>query len=389
MKLKDILAVIVILGVLSIVVISVDRSSDVILYTGPSSLVSDNENNVYINVGTTIYKLNSKGKLVSEVTLEQLGLPNELITDIQTLRSGELIIAIANSGKLYQCNFNTKECNNLKLSGDKLSGIVKIFPDDERNRLYISDGDKHRVLVYDIKGENKLDSTNDPCNISEVVDKHISDNDIIGSLLNLVKREKRLDSTNKSCPLLFQNNIFIANNELIVSDTNNHRIVALDPEDINNELWSASTTNNDSSDRRIWPTNVIKSSDGKLWVINDNDFLKYGDVFLMNTNRVPVKRLALDIEWDPVRMLSRENDILIASAENFDLIKVSLDGNKIEPFGDGYFRDVLKKAKYDSAKFNQWDDLWVWVLLVPLLLLGVVAVVLESRSKKKKRSRLS
>jgi len=383
MKLKDILAVVVILGVISIVGVSIDKSSDAILYTGASSLASDSEKNIYVNIGITIYKLTAKGELISEITLEQLGLSRSSITDIQALSSGELIIAVGNPGQIYQCNFETKNCSKFKFADDKLSGVVKIYPDEETGRLYISDSKKHRLLVYDIKGEKKLDSTNNPCGITEVVNTFTSEDKAIAKLLGLDKDVKKLDGKKKSCPLIFPNNIFVADNELIVSDTNNHRIVGLDPMDINKELWSASTTNNsDSSDRRIWPTNVIKASDGNLWVINDNDLLKYGDVFLMDTKRVPVKRLALDIEWDPIRMLARKNDVLIVSSENFDFISVDLNGENIRPFGDNNFRGVLKKAKDNAYEYKQWDEFWMWALIFPLILLAIVAVVLESRSKK-------
>lgn len=382
MKLKDALAVVVILGVISVVAISADKSSDAILYTGPSSLVSDSEKNVYINVGTTIYKLNANGELINETTLKQLGLPESAIMDVQTLRGGNLIVAVSGSGQIYKCDFNNNKCNKFKFSEDRLSGIVKVFPDEEGGRLYISDSNNHRLLVYDISGEKKLDSTKDPCGTAQVAGAFASENKDVAKLLGLDEELKKIEDMKISCPLIFPNNVFIVDNELIVSDTNNHRIVALDPLDVNKELWSASTASDDSSDRRIWPTNVIKSSDGKLWVINDSDPLKYGDEILLDSNRIPVKRLKLDLKWDPIRMLAREYDVLIASSENFNLISVDLDGNTTRPFGDTRFRDVLKKAKDGAYNYKQWNEFWMWVFIFPLILLGIMAVVLESRSKK-------
>ncbi|MCW8831597.1 MAG: hypothetical protein OQK32_08785 [Gammaproteobacteria bacterium] len=346
MKLKEFLALIVIFGILIIVAVSVNRSSDSTLYTGPSVLSSDNKKNIYINVGFTIYQLDSKGRLVDEVTLEQLGLSNDLITDIQVLSSGELIVVLARPGRVFRCSHDSRKCNQINFKSVELSGLVKVFPDEENNRIYISDGEGHRILVYDIKGE------------------------------------RQLDKTEGSDGLRYPNNLFINNNELIVSDTNHHRIVALDPNNVDQVIWEASVKNEIGSSRRKWPTNVVKTLDGKLWVINDNSELKYGDVILMDLNRRPYKRVALELEWDPIKMLARENDVLIASAENFDLISVDFDGDTIEVFGNKAFRDVLAQAHNNSKKYHQWYDVWVWVLLVPLFLLGVVAAVLDANSKK-------
>lgn len=177
--------------------------------------------------------------------------------------------------------------------------------------------------------------------------------------------------------------------DLVVADTNHHRLVALDPETLGVERWELAVENRLGNFRRIWPTDVIVAPDGYYWVIIDNDKLENGDVILFSDLHSPFRRLDLPADWDPIRLRVHGDSVLLASHGSVDLVRVSLDGMQITPFGNEALRADLAGVRARRLANGRWWELWIWILITPLGLLAGVAAFLDHRRRRRAQPRLN
>jgi hypothetical protein len=218
--------------------------------------------------------------------------------------------------------------------------------DAQRQRLLLVDGERHRILVYNRDGALVLESRGGEQGLK---------------LPNTV--------------------LLTAEGTAIIADTNHHRLVALDAETLSAEHWEMPTSNELGTFRRIWPTDFALAADRRFWVILDDDLLENGDVVLFDAAHRPVLRLALPVDWDPIKLHARDSDVLLAGFGSVELVRVSLQGDAIEPFGDASFREALAQVRDQRQSATDWWHTWIWMAIVPLAVLAVVAAWLDWRHR--------
>jgi len=226
------------------------------------------------------------------------------------------------------------------------ASACKLEWDEERRRLLVTDGERHRILGYDRNGALIVTSEGGHGGLA------------VPNTLLLTPED-----------------------ELVIADTNHHRLVALDAETLSGERWELPVTSGLGNFRRIWPTDVTRTAQGSYWVILADDLLAHGDVILFDPQHRPVRRLDLPADWDPVRLRRHGEAVLVAGYDSVDLLRVAADGGSITPFGDPGFRDALATARERRQANERWWNLWVWVYIAPLGLLGVIAAYLDYRHR--------
>jgi hypothetical protein len=340
------LAVLVILGFIAVIANSLRIYTESANVHGPTVLTSDAAGKIYINTAATLHVLDARGEHEDSIPLAELGLGGATLTDLLALPDGRLLIGSSDSVKINACNLVERRCSPFIRSGAQPVSAFKMAWDSQRQRLLVVDGERHRILVYDSDG-------------------------------NLV-----LESRGGERGLKLPNTILLtADGTVIIADTNHHRLVALDSETLSTERWEMPVGNDLGNFRRIWPTDFALAADRRFWIILDDDLLENGDIVLFDAARKPVLRLALAPDWDPVKLLARDSDVLLAGFGSVELVRVSLQGDVIGPFGDSAFRGALAQVREQRQRATDWWHTWTWVAIVPLTLLAGITAWLDKRNR--------
>jgi sugar lactone lactonase YvrE len=345
-KTINLLAASVIFGFVAIISISLLVSNMSGELFGPTVLAEDDQGFVYVNIGPTIYRLDATGRIVDTVSQQELGLPSDKYTDLEPLPDGRLLIALARPGRIYSCILSERRCNNYLQQDHQVTQTLKMTWHRDKQQLFVVDADAGKILIFDDQGR-------------------------------LVKSGK---GGHKGLALP-NTPIISRSGDLVIADTNHHRFVAIDADTINREIWQAPVKSLLASPGRTWPTDITETENGEFWLINDGSQLRYGDVIVFDQDRNPVKRLDLDQKWDPVKLIARDDDILLASFANYYLLSVTLDGDRFSVFGSDEFRSLLQEAYNHQRKYDNWWDIWVWVIVAPLLGLLIYVLYLDKLSR--------
>ncbi|MGD8629675.1 MAG: hypothetical protein PVH38_08240 [Gammaproteobacteria bacterium] len=340
------LAILVILGFIAIIANSLRIFSESRHIHGPTVLTTDAAGKVYINIAATLHVLDATGRHEDSIPLAELGLHGATLTDLLALPDGRLLIGSSDSVKIRACNLSEHHCAPFIQSGTQPVSAFKMAWDAQRQRLLVVDGERHRILVYDRNGALALESRGGEQGLK---------------LPNTV--------------------LLTAEGTAIIADTNHHRLVALDAETLSAEHWEMPTGNALGTFRRIWPTDFAQAADRRFWVILADDLLENGDVVLFDSAQRPVLRLALPADWDPVKLQARDRDVLLAGFGSLELVRISLQGDFIEPFGDRSFREALAQVREQQQAATNWWHTWIWMAIAPLAVLAGVAAWLDWRNR--------
>ena len=340
------LASLVILGFCILIGLSLWISGNTRDVFGPTLLVTDKQGQVVTNIGHTLYLLDESGSIKQRVELVTLGIPNVPLSDGLMLPDGTLLLGAAGGEQIYACQLTQRHCLPYLKTGQAPVSACKMAWDEQRRRLIVVDGKRHRILTYDRDG-------------------------------NFIAESK-----GSSKGLAFPNTTLLTpQDELVIADTNHHRLVAIDAETLTREQWELPVKNKLGNFRRIWPTDFTRTAGGNYWVILDDDLLEHGDVILFEAQHRPLRRLDLPADWDPVKLRLHGDSILLAGFGSIDLIRFRPDGEDITPFGNADFRDELASARSRRQANERWWNLWIWMCIVPLGLLAGVAAYLDHRQR--------
>jgi sugar lactone lactonase YvrE len=256
------LAALVILGFCTLIGISLWISGNSRDVFGPTMLVTDRHGQVVTNIGHTLYLLNELGTVEQQVDLAALGIPDVPLSDGLVLPDGTLLLGAAGSEQIYACQLAQQHCTPFLNSSRAPVSAYKLAWDDRRQHLIVVDGARHRILTYERNGNFIAESRGG-------------------------RRGLKFPNT----PLI------TPQDELVIADTNHHRLVALDAQTLGEELWELPVKNDLGNFRRIWPTDFTRTASGNFWVILDDDLLEHGDVILFDSRHRALKRLDLPPDW--------------------------------------------------------------------------------------------
>lgn len=341
------LAALVILGFCTLIGVSLLISANSRDVFGPTLLVTDMHGRVVTNIGHTLYQLDDLGNIEQQVYLAELGIPKVPLSDGLVLPDGTLLLGAAGGEQIYACQLEQRHCEPFLDASQSPASAYKMEWDEQRQRLIVVDGERHRILTYDREG------------------RFIA------------------ESKGGSKGLAFPNTALLTpQDELLVADTNHHRLVALDAESLTEEHWELPLEHELGNFRRIWPTDFMRTAGGNYWVILDDDLLEHGDVILFDSQHRPLRRLNLPAEWDPVKLGRHGDAVLLAGFDSVELVRFSPDGEHIRAFGDSGFRDELASVRTRRQANERWWNVWIWVCIVPLGLLAAIAAYLDHRQRR-------
>jgi len=340
------IAAVVITGFIGVLVISGWYANKANYIHGPTVLATGDDDEVYFNLGKMLYQLDHDGEFQDSVSLTDLGINEGTLTDLLAIGNNILLIGIDYHPSIFRCDLDRRHCNPFINDDHILSAPFKFAWDRKNRELYVTESNKGKIYRYDADGRRLNESSNAKLKYPNAV------------MLN-------------------------EQNELVITDTNHHRLVAIDATTLSDEQWEAEVNDEVGTPGRIWPTDVIISSNDQYWIIASNGFLKAGDVVSLDDQHQLSTRIPLADEWDPVRLRARTKDVVIIGYDSVDIVTAPLDGSSTQPFGAASFRAMLSDVREETASLQRWWDLEVWLALSPFILLAIVAAFFDKKLRDK------
>lgn len=341
----NILAVAAILGVIGTFTLVWKAVEGVATTAGPSALATGDGGEVYFVAGAMLYRTDHNGVLQDSVALEALRMGR---TVSQLAVSGEALLVAEGGGRLHRCDPVHHSCTLLAtIPMLHRGGPLAVAAAPEVRRLYLADADNHRLYAYGSDG------------------KRLYELDIDGGL----KYPNEV--------------IWLGDDQLLIADTNHHRIVVVQ------DLGGGSTRligklaadSEFSRDGHTWPTAVKRDAAGSTWVINSDGFLHDGDLIVYDVEGKARRRIDLGEDADPIVLAALPKAMLVADYQNYRLQRVSLDGLRVDAFGDAAVAGILHSLQTRRDHWQQMRNFSIGMMVL-FGLLGASAGYLDWRARR-------
>ncbi|PCI08427.1 MAG: hypothetical protein COB77_02300 [Gammaproteobacteria bacterium] len=338
----------------------------------PMFLAESNDGSIIAASQHNIYFLDNEGALKQTIAFSELGF-NGGISEIEYFKNEEWLIGDGGEGLIKKCDMQKRICQALPKSPPGMfTRSFKFAVDKQSNRIFVADTAQHRLVVISTEGEL----------LAEIA--------------------------NRGDGLCFPNDPLIINNKLFVANTNYHEIVVWDilsenylladkwltvkqgrsdvdcpmPEPSQYLAFFARERSKSNGDRaiiyeysrqgRVWPY-VLAHVDNHLWVINGGDNLSSGDIIQFEDKlNLKSELIPFDENTDPVMILPRKSDVLIAEIMQGFIRRVDLDGNDLGIFGDERFQNEINQIRNKMEKMetiSAYGKIGLVVFLVMLITL--------------------
>lgn len=342
----NLIAVVSILGVLIGLGISIEAGNQTGAIHGPLGLAADDKN-AYFQAGTSLYSTDHAGRLQESIPLPELGIQGNVV-DMEVV-GAEVFLVEGDSGRVSRCRLAARECKAVAEVdiAPSFGTALDIAVDVERARLYVASAAGHRVDAYDLAGERLFEIKPDP-------------------------------------GFLFPNEIVLLDGGggIAVADTNNHRIVAVTAAEQSDMLWEFSARTDLASPGRVWPASITGDTAGNWWLINLNNGMKEGEVFVFSSDGQPKRRVELPAGTDPIDLAAIEDRMLVADFDGFRLFTVAPGGLSVAPFGDAAVRRVFEDLQATKAHWTLIRQAAFVVILI-FAAFGAFAVFLDKQATRK------
>jgi hypothetical protein len=342
----------------------------------PMVLGQQQDGHVYAASVRWLYHFDAADQLVERIDLQSLGIDNG-ISDIELLEDGRFLVGDSGAGLIKSCDFSTRQCQALAGFGEGKFFLrsFQFARAPQHDRIYAADSSRHRLLELDASG-------------------------------NLIKEIAGHDS------LCFPNDPLVTNGMLVIANTNHHKLVAWDlaqpgfeapaqewltvqagRDDVrcpsifeapNTEYFarempqsggSRAVVFNNARPGKIWPFVIQQGPQGGMWVLNAGNNLQHADLLIFDqwpSDSKP-RRVYLEDGVDPIGMLVRSNDVLLAENHKPSIIRISHEGRVLGDFGDAEFSGLMT-AIADRQQLYKQVSLYAKYTVGVLLLVLVIAL---------------
>lgn len=332
------------------------------LIEGPANIHRGPDGLVYIVTDGKLFIHDGDGVLIENIPLERFGL-EKIRGDFWLFRNGDILlrketatklsckrefenyfrdgsskqdIIDSRDGILQRCNVNSYACLPFGSGPDafKKIGAFKVFIDEDKDSVFITDTTAHQLLLYDLHGDLKRKS---------------------------------------DARFLFPNGIVGGSDSLLyIADTNHHQIVAVDSayNTFGNKERFFSVLNTVSTPDKQWPFALGQDRNSRWWVLNAGNGMRYGDLVIYDESGMLFRRVELPDNADPTAIAVLEDRILVTDPSLMRVYSVALNGELKEDFGSLTLKiDGLEKLR-ERDRYMLISSLMLYAIL-----LGAVAAI--------------
>ncbi len=308
---------------------------------GPSLMVQDTSENIWVLSDKVIYKLDQRGFPLDVVRLSQLGIYYPL-GDFYPHPSGDIIVAIMATQEIKRYNSEGKLLSSFaikEVDPDQNYGALKFALDLTTDRYFVTDTRNHQVSIFNANGDPQ------------------------GGFGQKGAMEHQFH---------FPNRISFGHDDLLyIADTNNHRISVRNRQ--GTSPFSIPTVDL-AGYRYEWPTHFSFGPHDAITVINRDRALEEGELVIVKPHKGIIRRILLPLGTQPENVLVRRDDFLVTDLKGLRILRISHDGTLQGSFGVGTFQTALSTAlaKREWFQMIQQFSIRGLIFLVCLLLIGLV-----------------
>lgn len=332
---------------------------------GPAIVRQGPDGLVYIVNDTKLYLHDSNGDLVDIISLDRFGLERAK-GDFWIFNNGDLLLRRetnkrlscrreletffrtgsskqdtfdSGEGILQRCNRNSYECIVFGSGHDAFNkiGPFKFFINEEKGELYIADTRAHQLLLYDLNGNLKRKSD---------IRFHYP-NGIVGAGDGL----------------------------LYVADTNHHRIAAVNPDysTFGRVEHEFSIINTVGPPEKVWPFALGQDRDGRWWVINAGNEMRYGDLMIYDRSGKVFKHVELPENAEPSSIAILNDRVLVTDPSLMRVYSVALNGEVQDNFGSLLFKLDCSEKLREKNLFASLSSIMLYLVLTGAIAAIIVA----------------
>ncbi len=337
---------------------------------GPGQLIVTPSGHLYVQMQDTLLEHDEDGKFVARHELADIG-AGGFPGGIGVFSNGDLLLRRGDDARsllddlrayqrrtnedsldpesadagLYRCSLERRQCETFGTTPIDFKATYHVAVDRQTDAVYVADTTRHLLRKFAADGEP------------------------------LAAPAGRFR---------FPNRLRLIDDRLYVADTNNHRIVAVDPSDdaFGNEIASFDVVPS-PADRagHVWPSYFARVGD-EWWVNLMRSGMNEGGIYVFDALWRYVRQVDLPVDADPIDLQVFNNAVLISDWNNDTVYRVSLDG---------FLVGVLESEGLDALVAESVDARWqyqvyaylgigLFVFLLAAMLVKGLATPSASRS---------
>jgi hypothetical protein len=336
---------------------------------GPMIMRTGPDSSVYFPCENQLYIYGQEGGLIEIVPLSRFGITS-YIDDFWVFENKDLLLrkeiaqksiaarifeslqrpgprmidrVVANESMTQRCSVKNFRCVPLEHGSEILNslGIFRLFVDESKNNLYVSDNLGHELLLLDVTGK-------------------------------LVRKSGK--------NFEFPNQVSMGNNGLLyVADAEKHRIAAISTD--------YKTFGNIEQEFKVegemgkpYPVALAQAQSGEWWVVAAGMTMQNGALMIYSKEGTFMKTIELPEGADPFSIVAFENRVLVSDPTLMRIYSIGLDGTVQEDFGSD---SLFLHLSYLRSRKKFYDSLASLSLAV--LFVGLVIAFIFARSVAKSR----
>ncbi len=345
---------------------SADRGAQI---HGPSRMVAGPENSIYVMVDGSLIRASSSGEVLADIKLKREYSVPDPIADLYVEPSGEIILGIANSQKIIRLSPDGRELVAYPFKPfSPPPGYLPYFKftkNPAAGIFYLSDSHANTLRLFN-QEDGEIAVWKRPRDAKEVAGDETGNKDPAAT------------------SFFWPNRVDYYQNYLFVVDTNNERVLRLQPDGTLSKTIYPSANERTAFNR---PTDlsvngntlfvISRTPDGEGGVISAID-METDKRWRFDLNGAAFVTGGKDKTIVPEDILARENDLLVSDQNLMKIYRFSKEGKYLGVFGQESFLNVLRRTTI-KQRFFQWGK--------PLSILCMIIVLLalwrKSRMQKK------
>lgn len=302
---------------------------------GPS-YIGANAGHVVLEYDRQLFQLALDGSVQSSVPLAELGIDATPV-GLQLLSDGHVVIGDLDARAIHRCQLPEPRCERIAPSDRfAIKKQFKFHLDEQRNRLYLTDTNRHRLLMQDL-ANNTLAELSAPGDLRYP-------NDIV------------VDGDGRP----------------VIADTNHHRVAAYVPDNGVRHLLTGTPPL--ARNGRTWPTAIATADAGDFVVLISDGKLADADAIVYSADGNALRRLDLPADADPVAVAIQGRTALLTDPSRIAVYAANIDDGTVRRFGDERFQALLAQRAQHKQQLDRLASLGFAGLGVALVFAGLLAV---------------
>lgn len=325
---------------------------------GPSELLVAPDGHLYIQMQNQLLEHDEIGRFIARHDLSELGV-ERVIGALDFFSNGDILLrrgpdsrtlldnirafqrktnsqaitpTTPNTG-IARCSLTAKSCSTFGESPIDFQTAYGLFIDRRNDDVYITDTSRHLIRKFSSTGS------------------------MVGGPVGGFR---------------FPNDPVLHEGELLIADTNHHRVAIVDPDTqaFGTELGAANVVAGEAQrSRQTWPSDLARIGE-HWWVNNMRSSMRDGGIYVFDDAWEYQYRLPLPRDADPIDIRAFNDGVLISDWKNDRVYRFSPDGEALGTFSSTGFNTILTESS--QARMQYYLLAYAAVGMIVILVMGLL-----------------